>query len=958
MPRFSKRHVQTHSGAFLAGRRRLRLEQLCQRQVLASISGFVFDDANMSFSLDEGETGLEDRLVYLDLDMDGRPGLHEPIIRTDADGRFQFDNLAPGEYVVRLFDGSQAQQQTYPLGPVFDADPIDIQDAGQLLSGIDPSTSVFGIQDDQVFRIDSGSGEIDRLSIPGVPLTVQALPDGRLLVLQDPSHSADHRAWLVSFDDSSVLPVDFGNAPGERGWSAVALNSAGQGVLLADADDAPSRILQFSFVDSAPLATPTDQFVDPQAQVRTSPSSDLSVIGQPSSDGIELSLWSNNAGTPVADSSVFVEGGVRLEAFSEALAIAVVRTAEDELLVLDTGNSFALLHRLVDIPGPVVIHDSREGLFAVNEMQRLVMFDLSSGAVVAELALTATHTTAIALSSQEDRLLVAGHDSVQVIRLDQPTGHRVVISEADDQTEQAVELLFGLHIEGENLPPAFSGAYSYQLSENGQLVRHAPELLARATDDDPQDHFIVLRESQPSGGNALVGPNGDLRYWPAPDFYGIDQFEVVAHDGFAAGSPTKVWLTVLPQDQPLWPFLIDVQPIPIDAVPGQPLGPVTILLDPQTGVDQLRVLDPRFDIQNGQLVLAEGMEFDLQPTIFLDFEAFGTNTPLYFSATVMVTVDDGYRPINGLQLLDQQTVPEAETGVFVIGTLEVLTSEELDAFTFELSDPRFEVVDSQLRLRADQTLGYDSDDGLQLQVTVHAGPHFYSETFTISVSPIPLPPPAMVFSETSILERVAGVIVGEVHFDGPNPPSQAVFSVDDSRFEFVGTTLKLRDGIAVRYTDQQSISLTLTAVDESDTPYEDSLTVQLDVVPNDTPFHNQSMPADVDGDGRVDPFDALLIINYLNRRGPGPIQDAISQGAELYYDVNGDGMVTPLDALLVINHINRDQRNNAGVGVGGEGPSPPQGEDEDSAKSDPTPVPPYSFFNPSDEDEDDLMVWR
>ena len=51
-------------------RRSLRLERLCDRRVLAAITGMVFEDANQTLRLDDGEAGLEDRIVYLDLNQD------------------------------------------------------------------------------------------------------------------------------------------------------------------------------------------------------------------------------------------------------------------------------------------------------------------------------------------------------------------------------------------------------------------------------------------------------------------------------------------------------------------------------------------------------------------------------------------------------------------------------------------------------------------------------------------------------------------------------------------------------------------------------------------------------------------------------------------------------------------------------------------------------------------------
>jgi hypothetical protein len=67
------------------------------------------------------------------------------------------------------------------------------------------------------------------------------------------------------------------------------------------------------------------------------------------------------------------------------------------------------------------------------------------------------------------------------------------------------------------------------------------------------------------------------------------------------------------------------------------------------------------------------------------------------------------------------------------------------------------------------------------------------------------------------------------------------------------------------------------------------------------PAHNLLMPLDATGDSRISPLDALVIINFLNRQGPGPV----TPGSAFFYDINGDGHITALDALIVMNHFNR-----------------------------------------------------
>ncbi len=73
---------------------------------------------------------------------------------------------------------------------------------------------------------------------------------------------------------------------------------------------------------------------------------------------------------------------------------------------------------------------------------------------------------------------------------------------------------------------------------------------------------------------------------------------------------------------------------------------------------------------------------------------------------------------------------------------------------------------------------------------------------------------------------------------------------------------------------------------------------------NTTPWRNGPLPTDADANGRVEPQDVLLIINYINgHSGSSSLPDAPATPPP-YYDVNGDNTVTAADVLTVINYIN------------------------------------------------------
>ncbi len=67
--------------------------------------------------------------------------------------------------------------------------------------------------------------------------------------------------------------------------------------------------------------------------------------------------------------------------------------------------------------------------------------------------------------------------------------------------------------------------------------------------------------------------------------------------------------------------------------------------------------------------------------------------------------------------------------------------------------------------------------------------------------------------------------------------------------------------------------------------------------------HNSALPEDVNADSYVTAYDALAIVNKLNR----PDESLVGGEGEVsqFLDVSNDSFVTPLDALIVINRLNR-----------------------------------------------------
>ena len=76
------------------------------------------------------------------------------------------------------------------------------------------------------------------------------------------------------------------------------------------------------------------------------------------------------------------------------------------------------------------------------------------------------------------------------------------------------------------------------------------------------------------------------------------------------------------------------------------------------------------------------------------------------------------------------------------------------------------------------------------------------------------------------------------------------------------------------------------------------------------PLLNSVNAFDVDANGRVEPLDALRIINFLQRKLGTNVQE-LADVAKFFYDTNGSNTVSAADALVVINQLARLARSNA-----------------------------------------------
>ena len=164
-------------------------ERLGDRRVLAGITGVVYADTDGSGVQDNGEAGLEDRIVFIDGNSNGIVDANEAIARTDESGNFSFE-VSTGGHIVRVFNAASSQQFTAPA---------DGRQIVSLPNASDTGSASFGLQ----IIGDNSAPTSDPVVIPIGADTSFILPSGIGLVKKGSDSDGDQGLIAIPTSDAS-----------------------------------------------------------------------------------------------------------------------------------------------------------------------------------------------------------------------------------------------------------------------------------------------------------------------------------------------------------------------------------------------------------------------------------------------------------------------------------------------------------------------------------------------------------------------------------------------------------------------------------------------------------------------------------------------------------------------------------------------------------------------------------
>ncbi len=896
-----------------AQRRRLVIERLGQRRVLATITGTVFVDLDHSFQFESAESAAVERLIYIDSNQNAQLDANEPYSLSRGDGSFALPGLDDGTYLVRLFNGTAAQRQTVPFEATIEREVIDVADAFQLEVVGD---TAFALTTSSLIIGNLVSGSSQTLVIADQLTRMQLLPNGNVLVIG--TDAGGDTAWVVDPDAATVAPVELTGTDPELLWSDVAIDASGGGVLLAQT----SGVVYSVNSTLAPIqVTATAETVPAGSQVLTSSTGVLTVLATPEVGGMQLRLWSNQTNSYVQE-AVVVAGLTDLLAYDDAAGVLAARGDNGALNLYDTANNFQPLHSISDLRGPIAIDSARDLLITISPGESILkIINLHDGELITNLAIdlsTVGQVAALTLADRHDSVVVLGAAGVTEIALRKSAAHEIVVSDGQDPDP----VLFGVSVDGPNTAPTYNHALTLDAVEDTLLELAAPAARAGAFDADG-DTFVVLQSGQSTHGITRIGVDGSIRYEPEADFFGTDTVSVRLHDGRDVSDDIMLEIEVVGTPDSPTGISLQIPPLAENITPGTVVGTIEVFdVDGTSHVIELN--DPRFSHQNGEIIFVGGssgggIDYELEPTIPLSVSATDPETEFTIERHVILEIQDQNDPVTAISPKNG-FVDENQPGDIVI-ELDIQDQDAEQAHLITVDDNRFVVVDRVLRLAPGVQLDYEAESTIVIHITATElpGGGSYTEEFSVTVRDRPEQPQTIDLTNKTVLELEPGAVVGNVSLDGQPPAGNYQFAVNDPRFEVAGTLLKLKDDQYVQRAEQEEIQLEISGDDTGGQFSAVSATLVVDVLVNENPYHNEANPYDVDSSGSPTALDALIIINYMAQYGPGPV----GQGdPAMGYDVNGDGDVTALDALLIINQLNNTSTGTVG-GSEGEGEQSP-----------------------------------
>ncbi len=181
-----------------------------------------------------------------------------------------------------------------------------------------------------------------------------------------------------------------------------------------------------------------------------------------------------------------------------------------------------------------------------------------------------------------------------------------------------------------------------------------------------------------------------------------------------------------------------------------------------------------------------------------------------------------------------------------VGTLRIPAVAAGITRTYTVSDSRFEVVGTDLRLKAGKSLDFETPADATLTVLVTAvdsNQVTHNQYIRVSTTDIAERPTALTLSATKVARNSAGAIVGNVQVSDQDAGSSWTYAVSDSRFYVDGNKkLRLKSGVSIATVDPATwLELNVTATDQTGLKRTQAFSVLVADSANNTVAHTDTV---------------------------------------------------------------------------------------------------------------------
>ena len=922
--------------------RKLRFDVLEDRRLLAGLDVFVFEDLDASRFYDGSKDGsLADRAVYVDLNNDGKLNASEPWAVSNPDGVASFPSLETGVYTVRLLGSNKSVEQTFPTRPADQG----VWSSGlgiKKVLGVETSGAAWGISGNSLIRVGSPAGEASRsisfYSATVVDAVFERSSESDLfsgfVLTRNPDQSQN--LWKVSTaGDGTKLELNL------RVDSAKQLLSVGGRVLVVGASDQNEIAVVHTDLQTNSVVMKSIGVVGLASTVSVREAGGNSfVVFEDSLASSRLSLYELNDGLGhLIGKRSFASRILAWQVSSDNTSIAV--STEDDFLLLRTEVGLPTNAILPGAVGPIVFDSVRNLLITGNQADNSQLTVWSTSDWSQTLSIPVANGRSLANASL--RLNASG---TQLVALKDGDLYQRKLASATALVATVVasgvtRVQIGVKNIGSNSKPELKSLNAIFVDEDGQIDLDSQTIRSRSADVDG-DTIVYLVRSNPVLGQISFSQDATGVYRPSENANGRDVVSIQAYDG-RDWSAVQILPIVINSINDL-PTGISISTDSIDENPtvGSALAMLRAL-DPDSDSDyRYQVDDDRFSVEGGVLRLVRGVvNFEEEPIIVL--AVTGVNrlrTEESISRSITINIRDANDAPTGISSPSRVALPEL-TEELVLGRVSAIDQDANESYSWVLSDSRFEVVNGVLRMTKGSTVDFETEPTLALVLRGKdsRGQFEIEKNITLTVTDQDDPPTGLnLTSLGSLQEGEIGRPVGKVSVMDPDKGEVYSFNVNDSRFEVVRGVVKLKPGAAVGEAGSGFLDLMVTATSLR-SGIQASGSLRLNILTDQTPHHNDRNPYDVDNDGALTPLDPLIIINHINDKGMGPIEEpGEGEGTIPDVDVDGDGEVTPIDILILINRLN-EQNDVEFSSPESEGEGPLQAQQPLVVQSPTTPAP-------------------